>query len=160
MCSTPSNSERTRRVTRRPASTSQIGSLQGARTRASSTGHARFRCGLGSSSIRRREARGLSAGAKGAQPTKLHKLVMQLEIAVRQNEPKIINVYREAQANCPPAEPGRVRADRVCARRAWNGRECRRDDFAEYGDECDDSSFSNLASRQRYLREQHGSPLR
>jgi hypothetical protein len=62
-CSTASNSERTRRVTRCPASTSQIGSLQAARTRASSTGRPRFRCGLGSSSIRRREARGLSAGA-------------------------------------------------------------------------------------------------
>ena len=45
MCSSPSNSERTRRVTRRPASTSQIGSLHAARTRASSTGHPRFRCG-------------------------------------------------------------------------------------------------------------------
>jgi hypothetical protein len=63
MCSSPSNSERARRVTRCPASTSQIGSLRAARTGASSTGHARFRCGLGSSSMRRQEPRGLSARA-------------------------------------------------------------------------------------------------
>jgi hypothetical protein len=38
-------------------------------------------------------------------------------------------------------------ADRVCARRARNDRECRRDDCAQHGDERDCSSFSNVASR-------------
>src|SRR5262245_58457782 len=51
-------------------------------------------------------------------------------------------------------------ADRVCARRARNDRECRGDACAQYGDECDRSACSNLASRQRYLWEQHDSPLR
>jgi hypothetical protein len=98
MCPSPSNSERTRRVTRCPASTSQIGSLHAARTRASSTGDARFRCGLGSSSIRRREPLGLKRCLKRVRsPLRLHELVIQLKVAVWQNEPKIINVFRDAQ---------------------------------------------------------------
>jgi hypothetical protein len=32
---------------------------------------------------------------QGAQPIRLHKLDTQLKIVVRQNEPKIINVYRQ-----------------------------------------------------------------
>jgi len=38
-------------------------------------------------------------------PPKLHELIIQLKVAVWQNEAKIINVFRDAHANCPAEQP-------------------------------------------------------
>jgi hypothetical protein len=35
----------------------------------------------------------------------LHELIIQLKVAVWQNEPKIINVFSDAHANCPAEQP-------------------------------------------------------